>query len=148
MQLNEFLSPERSKSKASCSSKKRCLEVIARLAAGNSLEQQDPIFSALFERERLGSTSVGNGVAIPHCRLAGISEIKAVLITLDTPIDFDAADNLPVDIIMAIIAPSEDNEQHLLALQAIATKLSSDDFLTKLRAQTSDQALFNTAIST
>ena len=108
----------------SASSKKRVIENISHLLATNTdLISADAIFDALFDRERLGSTGLGKGVAIPHARVPGITNTIAVMMTLDTPIDYDAVDKKKVDIVFGLLEPEDDDVHHLEHLARIASVL-------------------------
>ena len=143
MDLTTILSPERTLRCASCQSKKRTIEEIAQILSehlkGPSAHE---IFDALIERERLGSTGLGDGIGIPHSRLAACDKPTGVLLLLDTPIDFDALDRQKVDIIFALVVPQEANEDHLDILATIAGQFSQAEFRDKLRATQTDEALY------
>lgn len=94
---------------------------------------QAEVLSALVNREKMGSTGIGNGIAIPHGRIKGIAQIMAIILTTDDPIEFDAIDNKPVDIFFAILVPSEEADTHLQALAGIARKLSNKDIVKAIR---------------
>ena len=106
------------------SSKKRLIENLSQYLATNTQAlPANRIFQALLERERLGSTGLGRGVAIPHARVPGITDTIAVLMTLATPINYEAADNLPVDIVFGLLVPEDGDEYHLEHLARLATLL-------------------------
>lgn len=117
--------------KASC--KKQVLQDMADLAAAKTGISQVEIFQTLLEREKLGSTGIGNGIAIPHGRLDGLSEITGIAAILDNPVDFESVDDDPVDIVFMLLAPSESNADHLKALARIARVLRAPDMLRGLR---------------
>ncbi|MCV6591066.1 MAG: PTS IIA-like nitrogen regulatory protein PtsN [Marinobacterium sp.] len=125
-------------------SKKRVLEMASHAIAGQhpSLEA-DAIFSGLINRERLGSTGIGEGVAIPHCRLGNCDEALGYLIKLDTPIDFDAIDGQPVDLLFILTVPEEACEQHLNTLASLAENFGRASFRDGLRACTSASSLYD-----
>ena len=131
--------------KESCNSKKRILENIA-----SHLCDQHPsldpgnVFGALIARERLGSTGIGHGTAIPHCRISGCTQTIGVLVTLENPIDFDAIDSEPVDIIFVLIVPEENNQDHLQTLAALAEIFSNSDRLQQIRQAANAQELYQT----
>ncbi|HEX7028124.1 MAG TPA: PTS sugar transporter subunit IIA, partial [Gammaproteobacteria bacterium] len=99
------------------------------------------IFDKLLERERLGSTGLGGGVAIPHCRLAEARQAVVALMTLDSPVDFDSRDKKPVDILFALIVPEDCNEMHLKILATAAEMFSDPKFCQSLRSCESDSDL-------
>lgn len=109
--------------------------------AGVSLNARDIIHAAL-ERERLGSTGVGNGVAVPHARIDGIDKVMTVFIRLDTPLDFQSVDDRPVDLVAFILAPKNEASLHLRALAKISRLLRAQDMRQRLRAAPSREAVF------
>ena len=141
MNIKRLLSPECTLRGVSDESKKRVLELIAHtLAHVHPILDEEEIFDSLLARERLGSTGIGEGVAIPHCRLHRCCDTVGVLIQLDKPINFDAIDNQPVDLIFALVVPEESAETHLQALQTIAESFSQANYRERLRqAQTPEQ---------
>ena len=126
------------------SSKKRLIEHMSQYLA-NHAQAIAPgrIFQALLERERLGSTGLGRGVAIPHARVAGITETVAAMITLTTPINYEAADNQPVDIIFGLLVPDDDDQYHLEHLARIATILRDEKNCDMIRNASDPEKLFN-----
>ena len=145
MQIEDFLSPSRTRCDVA-SSKKRALELIANtLADDNPTLNADDIFLSLTARERLGSTGLGHGIAIPHCRINNCPSITAVLIKLEQPIDYAALDDERVDIIFALIVPEEAHDQHLQILALLAERFSQDEFRDNLRAANNHQELFQIA---
>ncbi|KAF7769335.1 PTS system, nitrogen regulatory IIA component [Pseudoalteromonas undina] len=110
------------------------------------LTQQD-ILNALTAREKLGSTGIGRGIAIPHGRMSGVQEPLALILVSETAINFDAIDNRPVDIFVALIVPDGDNKQHLKTLATIAEKLNDKEFCKQLRAAKSDNELYQVIVS-
>ena len=151
--LESILSDERILCRAACSSKKRALELLAELIAGDSRERtagvQDQSVSELFElliaRERLGSTGIGNGIAIPHCRCAGLDRAVGAVITLENGIDFDAVDGAPVDIIFAMVVPQDGGSEHLQRLAVLAEALQTPGFVASLRSAETPAQLFAAA---
>lgn len=114
-------------------SKARALQLAA-AAAGEFLSiPADTILDALSTRERLGSTGIGDGVAIPHARIPGITRPVGLLLRLKTPIDFESIDNLPVDIIFVLLTPEQGQSQHLNVLALVARRLRSPTVLERLR---------------
>ncbi|MGM0525335.1 MAG: PTS IIA-like nitrogen regulatory protein PtsN [Pseudomonadota bacterium] len=143
MQLADLLSPDCTKCAVEGASKKRLLETISQIAAPKlvGITRHD-IFESLLNRERLGSTGIGLGIAIPHGRLANASQPVAVLITLDEPIEFDAIDNQPVDIIFALLVPESEHENHLQTLATVARRMNDKVCTRALRHADSDQDLY------
>lgn len=150
MQLEDLLSQGRCICGLEGVSKKRVINQISDIIA-NHTEQltisSTEIFNALMAREQLGSTGLGNGIAIPHCRVAGCDRILGALITLKSAIDFDAVDGKPVDILFALIVPEQRNDEHLQTLSGLATLFADDDFCYTLRHTHDSEDLFNIAIT-
>ncbi len=136
MQLSEILDPKAVKSVSSISSKKRLFQEIADIAETVYDLPVAQCFDALQERESLGPTGVGNGVALPHARLESLDRVVAVFLRLETPLDFDAADRQPVDLFMALLAPTDAGVTHLKALALVSRTLRDSDTCMKLRANT------------
>jgi len=130
-------------------SKKRVLENLSIFITeqlGGDAEQTDNLFHSLVARERLGSTGIGDGIAIPHCRAPGFKRIHGCLIKLSKPVDFDAIDDEPVDLIFALVVPEEKNDEHLATLARVAALLQNESSRQSLRQCSSNEELFNTAI--
>lgn len=127
-------------------SKKQLLQEMADLAvnceacAGTDLKTRD-VVSAVMERERLGSTGVGYGVAIPHARLEGLTSVRAVFTRLDTPLDYDAIDDRPVDLVVLLLAPAHAGGDHLKALAQVSRLLRREDMRARLRAAPNAESL-------
>ena len=100
------------------------------------------IFGTLLERERLGTTGVGHGIAIPHGKLSGLDRVFGLFARLDTPVDFDAIDDMPVDLVFCLLAPEEAGADHLKALAKVSRSLRDRTFCEKLRGCTTGDALF------
>ena len=130
-------------------SKKRVLEnlstMISHHLSGNS-DYSETLFQKFLSREKLGSTAIGNGIAIPHCRAFGVKRIYGCLVTLKNPIDFEAFDNQPVDVIFALVVPEERNDEHLATLARVAEVLQNKTSRQSLRECQSDKDLFDTAM--
>jgi PTS system nitrogen regulatory IIA component len=138
-----MLSPSRVALRAQVASKKRALEML-----GELIVQEDPslnqaeVFNSLWERERLGSTGLGRGVAIPHGRLKGIEQMRCAFMRFKEPVDFDTADDQPVDMACALLVPAESTSEHLNTLALLAEMFSDVEFCAELRAARSDQELY------
>ena len=132
--IDNILAPELTLCRVQASSKKRVLETIAEQIhhLDETLNDAD-IFNNLVSRERLGSTGIGQGIAIPHCRVEGLDRVIGVLMTLEEPVDFDAIDNQPVDLVFALIVPKEATSEHLELLSQLAEKFNDAGFCQKLR---------------
>lgn len=131
---------------APVSSKKKLLEYLASFIA-NSLSDSSAsdIFERFLNRERLGSTGIGEGVAIPHCRLPQCQEPLGVLLKLHETIDFDAMDHRPVDLVFALVVPEQTDGQHLQVLATLARNFSDADYRTALRNAPDAHMLFTRA---
>ena len=143
MPISELLQPARIACLQDSSSKKRCLETLSTLLAGALTDFTDgEIFNSLIGRERLGSTGLGDGVALPHGRLRGLKEPIAALVTLKHSIDFDAIDRKPVDLLFALLVPEDSTDEHLQILAQLARMFSNADFCTRLRSCTNSEQCF------
>lgn len=147
MKIEEFLTPEHSRAAVPGVSKKRVLEYLSNFLSDGAPDESSAgdIYQKLIERERLGSTGIGHGVAVPHCRVDGCKEITGALLHLQDQVDFDAIDGEPVDLIFALIVPAEHNQKHLDALAAIANLMQEADVRDKLRAAASHRDLYDLA---
>lgn len=121
------------------SSKKQLLQALAEKAGACTTLPARTVFDTILQRERLGSTGVGKGIAIPHGKFAGFDHIQGVFARLQTPVDFEALDDQPVDIVFLLLAPESAGADHLKALSRIARVLRDPTRIAKLRA-TSDPA--------
>lgn len=131
--------------RSGASSKRQVLNMVAEAAAHALGLDEARLFEALLEREALGSTGLGSGVAAPHARVEGIDTVHGVFLRLDTPVAFDAMDDRPVDLIFALFAPPRAGAEHLRALAAVSRALRAPEMREKLRhARTIDalRALF------
>jgi PTS system nitrogen regulatory IIA component len=126
MKLKPLLSPTRIALQISLSSKKKSLQAVSELLAKDIPSiSKDLVFDALTDREKLGSTGLGDGIAIPHCRYADCCEPLCAIITLtDGGVSFDASDGKNVDLLWALIVPIDANDDHLQTLALMAEKLS------------------------
>lgn len=122
------------------SSKKRAIEIVAGVLS-NSAEQTEVAFGSLLGRERLGSTGLGNGVAIPHGRIKGIDTPVGAFMRIPGGVDFEASDGKPVDLVFALLVPADCTEEHLQILAAVAGKFSDDDFTDAVRSAADDAAV-------
>src|SRR3989338_9470455 len=148
MRLETILTPERCFCNLPGVSKKRFLTTVSELIseATHSLSA-DQIYTALLAREQLGSTGIGNGIAIPHCRVADCKTIPGTLVTLEEGIDFDAIDSRTVDLLFVLIVPAEEMNEHLKVLGAVASLFHQEEFCNKLRQARSAQELYDIATS-
>ena len=145
MDIGELLARDGIVLRSGASSKRQALQVVAETAAqALGLDAAD-LFDALMEREALGSTGLGSGVAVPHARINGLDEVRAVFVRLDTPVAYGAVDDRPVDLLFGLFAPPMDGAQHLRALAAVSRAMRSNELREQLRqARTGDaiHALF------
>src|SRR5689334_9085251 len=123
MQIGELLDRNAIALRVSAANKRRALALIAETAARNLGLDATDILDALTERELAGSTGVGHGVAAPHARLEGLERIRGVFVRLDQPVEFDAVDDQPVDLIFALFAPKDAGAEHLRALARVSRML-------------------------
>jgi PTS system nitrogen regulatory IIA component len=148
MKLTAILSAERVTSGIAVTSKKKALEELSKLLAlgAAKLSAQD-IFNSLTAREKLGSTGLGHGVAIPHGRMPGVAGSVGAFLRLKHPVDYDAHDGQPVDLVFGLVVPAAATEEHLKHLAAIAEKFSDENFCKKMRSSKDDRALHDLLVS-
>ncbi len=143
LELSSVLSPSCTRNNVHCQSKKRALEIISELAAQQLNLPHQTIFDAILTRERLGSTGIGNGIAIPHGKLAEDTlRAVGVFIHLEQPIVFDAIDNQPVDLLFALLVPADQCKTHLHTLSLVAKRLDDKTVCRRMRAAQSDEDLY------
>ena len=114
-------------------SQKNALEIISNKMSKLTSTNKDEIFEKLYEREKLGTTAFGNGIAIPHARIEGIDDAKIIILKLNQAIDFNSTDNIKVDIIISLLVPKDSNDVHIKLLSNIATLLDKEIFRDQLR---------------
>ena len=141
MDIGELLARDGIVLKSGASSKRQALHTLAAAAAHSLGQDEAQIFDALMEREALGSTGLGSGVAVPHARLAGLNSVKAVFVRLDTPVAYDALDDRPVDLMFALFAPPRDGAEHLRALAAVSRAMRSSELREQLRQARTEDAI-------
>lgn len=142
MDLNDLITSKAIVPSLKANSKKQVLqELAAKAATVTGLPERD-IFDTLLQRERLGSTGVGNGIAIPHGKLVRLDKLVGLFARLDRPIDFDALDDQPVDLLFVLLAPEGAGADHLKALARIARRLRDPATVAKLRATTDTDAIY------
>lgn len=143
MKLTEILSAERVVSGTAVTSKKKALEELSNLlGAGAANLGNHEVFNSLTSREKLGSTGLGHGVAIPHGRVAGVDRSVGAFMRLKHPVDYDSHDGNPVDLIFGLLVPQTATEAHLKHLAAVAEMFSDDAFCAKLRAAQDNASLY------
>ncbi|MEE3317276.1 MAG: PTS sugar transporter subunit IIA [Pseudomonadota bacterium] len=141
MELSNILKPEAVRVFSTLSSKKRLFQDLGDIAASvYGLRASDAV-DALQDRESLGPTGVGHGVALPHARLDGIDHVVGAFLRLEKPLDFDSVDRQPVDLVFALFAPRESGVDHLKALALVSRTLRDEAFCAKLRANSDPAAL-------
>ncbi|MEM8815792.1 MAG: PTS sugar transporter subunit IIA [Pseudomonadota bacterium] len=147
MLLQDIIQPDRVLCNAHARSKKHCLEILSELLVRSNPEiPSDTIFEALIERERLGCTSLKKGLAFPHCRIDGIEDSFAALIKLSEPVDFDAADGEPVDIVFGMMVPTKLSDEDYADVKAMTGTLADEGLRGRLRSTNSSSALFEALI--
>lgn len=142
MEINDLISLDGIVANLRATSKKQALQDLARRAADVTGEPERAIFEVLIERERLGTTGVGNGIAIPHGKLPGLDKLHGLFARLETPIDFDAIDEQPVDLICLLLAPESAGADHLKALARVSRLLRDRSICEKLRGSDTAEAIF------
>ena len=139
MQIGELLDRNAIALRVSAANKRQALAVIAEIAARKLRLDAGDILDALLEREAAGSTGVGHGVAAPHARLTGLEQMRGVFVRLEQPVEFDAVDDQPVDLIFALFAPVDAGAEHLRALARVSRLLRQPELRQQLRqARTAD----------
>ncbi len=142
MLVADVLKPDAVKVISSCTSKKRLFHDLGSLAEGcHGLESAD-VIDALIEREGLGPTGVGHGIALPHARLPNVDGVLGLFLRLEKPIDYEAVDRQPVDLVFCLLAPEEAGVEHLKALALVSRTMRSEEVCVKLRANTDPATLF------
>lgn len=135
MDVSDILVPERVICHAKVGSKKKALDLLSELlAANNTILSQQEIFESLLNREKLGTTSLGFGVALPHGRQKKSDITLGAFIQLEEPIDYDAVDNQKVDLLFALLVPHDSTDQHLQLLAALAEMFNNEQFRTRMRS--------------
>ena len=143
MLISEIISQKLVLSLHNISSKKRLFQEIATHMAMDSSVNPETIVTALQDREKLGPTGMGNGIAIPHARIDNISSIKGMFIRLEKPINFDSIDKQKVDLIFSILAPIDSGVDHLKALAKVSRLLRDQNICSKLRSTADITALYS-----
>jgi PTS system nitrogen regulatory IIA component len=147
MLLEDIINPDAVLCNAHARSKKHCLEILSELLVRSQQDiAADDIFESLIERERLGCTSLDAGVAFPHCRVEGIDRCIAAMIKLSDPIDFDATDGEPVDLVFGLMVPKEVTDSHHADIAMITNLLGNEDLRSKLREATSSSDLYSALV--
>jgi len=147
IRLENILTPGRSLVDVPGGSKKRVLEQIAKVI-GQDLPDLDSqsIFESFVAREKLGSTGFGNGIAIPHCRMSGCTTPLSAVLRLDAPVDFDAIDGAPVDLLFVLLVPEAATDEHLELLRQIASMLDQEEVRDRLRNVATGHELYQAVV--
>jgi nitrogen PTS system EIIA component len=140
--LSDILRPDAVLTGLAFASKKAGMQQLGGLLGPAAGVEPRLVAERLLERERLGSTGFGNGVAIPHGRLAGINGITGAFVRLSAPVEWQAVDELPVDLVFALLSPEDAGADHLKALARVSRRLRDQRFLAKLRGAGSPDALY------
>ena len=142
MNISDLLAPEAVLASLKAQTKKHLLQELAVRAHARTQLPEMQIFETLNERERLGTTGVGAGIAIPHGRMAGVASITGVFARLESAIDYEAVDGQPVDLIFMLLAPENAGADHLKALARVSRLLRNQQICEKLRSAQSAEALY------
>jgi len=142
MEIADLIRPHAVVPNLRVTSKKQALQELARRLAEQIGLPERRIFEVLIERERLGTTGVGNGIAIPHGKLGELGGLQALFARLETPVDFDAIDEQPVDLICVLLAPESAGADHLKALARVSRLLRDRQVCEKLRGSESADAIY------
>ncbi len=140
--FSDILSPDRVIPALSVSCEKQAFLRVADYAARMMGLDERKVFNVLMERERLGNTTIGGGVAIPHARIEGLDEVIALFVRLVRPVDFGAQDGRPVDLLFVLLAPEEESGAHLKALARVTRFLHDADIRDRLREAADSRSLF------
>lgn len=144
--LAELLTPGRAACHVPGISKKRLFETIARIISEDQVSlPYNLLLTSLISREKLGSTGLGQGIAIPHCRVDNCTHAIGTLVTLEDPIEFDAPDDEPVDVLFVLLVPAEAQQQHLDILAGVAGLFSQKTFCEEIRSARDSQTLHKIA---
>jgi nitrogen PTS system EIIA component len=142
MEIEDLITPAAVVARLRAGSKKQLLQELAKRAAEFCGLHERQIFDVLLERERLGSTGVGNGIAIPHGRLPGLPRLYGLFARVDPLVDFDAVDEQPVDLVFLLLAPESAGADHLKALARVSRLLRDRTVCEKLRGAEHPDALY------
>lgn len=141
MNIGEFLDRSAISVRVNATNKKKALAVIAEIAARNFNLDASEVLDALVEREAAGSTGVGYGVAVPHARLEGLERMRGVFVRIEHPVEFEAVDDQPVDLLFALFAPRNAGAEHLRALARVSRVMRQSELREQLRKARSADAV-------
>ncbi len=142
MFLNSVLDRRAINGQVSVHSKRQALQTVADMAARQLGLDSAEIFQALLEREKAGSTGVGQGVAVPHAALKGLDRMYGIFVHLETPVEYDAIDDMPVDLVFALLAPEGAGSEHLRALAKVSRLLRQKELREQLRSINNTDAIY------
>ena len=142
MQLADILQQGAVKMLGGCTSKKRLFHDLGAMAEQSYNMPFADVIDALIEREGLGPTGVGHGIALPHARLADVDRVRGLFLRLEKPLNFDSVDRQPVDLVFALLAPEEAGVEHLRALALVSRTMRNPDICAKLRANSDPATLY------
>ena len=148
MEIADLIKPDNVVANLRASSKKQALQDLARRAAAITGQPERAVFSVLMKRERLGTTGVGNGIAIPHGKLPNLDKLHGIFARLEHPIDFESIDDRPVDLIFLLLAPESSGADHLKALARVSRLLRDKGACEKLRGTDDAEALYALLVDT
>ncbi|WP_343519519.1 PTS sugar transporter subunit IIA [Sphingomonas sp.] len=140
--LGDLLKPDAVHSGTVAGSKKKLFSLLGEVAAASYGIDAAVVSERLSEREKLGSTGFGGGIAIPHGKIAGLTGVQGLFVRLDKPLDFASVDDLPVDLVFALLSPPDAGGEHLKALARVSRRLRDRVFVAKLRGAGSADALY------
>lgn len=144
MDIASFLSSDAVIANCTAASKRQVLQQVAERAAGLTGLTEREVLNALLQRERLGSTGVGNGIAIPHACFEALDRLHGLFIELQHPVDFDALDDKPVDLLFVLLAPARDgNLEHLRAMARVSRLLRDSRACVKIRQAVTAEVIYN-----
>ncbi len=148
MPFENIIKPDGVLCNATARSKKHCLEILSELLVRSTPGiASETTFECLFDRERLGCTGLDNGAAFPHCRIDGIDDCTAALIKLSEPVDFDAHDGEPVDLVFGMMVPTELEDSHREEIKRVTKALSDKALRSRLREASSSSELYNALVN-
>lgn len=142
MDISELVSPTTVAVRSGVSTKRQLMNLLAELAAPTLGAPEKVLFDSLMEREALGSTGLSGGAAVPHARSSAISKVAGVFVRLEQPLEFDALDDRPVDLVFALFAPADSGAEHLRALAAVSRLLRRAEVREQLRRAKTPDALY------
>ena len=142
MHFHDIVLPAAVATELAANGKKALFQKLSDLAAAAYDLDAGQVFDALIERERLGSTGFGGGVAIPHAKIVGLEKMCGMVVLLDPAIEFDAVDDAPVDVVFALLSPLDSGAEHLKTLARVSRYLRDEAQITRLRGAGSTEALY------